>query len=599
MGELYSKLLMKHWHLDHDLELQRDVMAALIQRRSWATIILGQIIVVWAFAYVLWQENPEPDHFIWAGTLTAIILTQAAMTSGKDIRALCSAGLIQLRNRFTFTALLVGASWIASAIFLFPFGSGELQLFFTFAFGGMAMSAVATQHVFLPACFVSMGLSVPCLAVQFVRLDTEYSLLQAFLLLLYSLVLITMAVRFNDFSMKRLRLQREKETLLEAVSKKAQELEEARKAEEAARLEAEEANAAKSRFLAQSSHDLRQPLHAMGLFLETISSDAVNDEVGTVLEQVRRSLDVLSGLFDSLLDISLLDTGQVDVRKTTFRLGDVLEQIAHDFAPIAGNDTVELRVLKTEICLFSDPVIVRRMIQNLVSNALRYTPHGKVLIGVRRRSGRFAIEVHDTGHGIAQEDQERVFQEFTRLAQGKGEGDAPGLGLGLAIVKRLASILDLEIGVKSTLGAGSSFSLCGFEAADVPVEGAAPLAATMPITRFDGLQVAVIDDNTETLEATGALLAKWGCRVETSADGLLQTIMPDVLVCDFELGEGKTGLDVIARLRGDAGKPLPAVIISGNTSPELFKRTKALNLPLLRKPVRPAQLRSAMLSVLT
>jgi len=599
MNAALKNILDTYWYVDHDVSLQRDVLRTLIGSRSWAGIVFGQIFVAWAFAIIRWQADPNALFIVWALVLTFIVIGQAALTSNLIKGDLDEATIRLVRLRFTVFAALVGLCWIVAAFLLFPTESGELQLFFTFAFGGMAMSAVATQHVFLPACFASMGLAIPCLAIQFYRLDADYNLVQAILLVLYTVVLWSMAIRLHQFAMTRLRLQREKETLLEEVSKKAEELERARSAEREAREDAEEANAAKSRFLAQSSHDLRQPLHAIGLFLETIPANSIDNRVSHIIDRVKQSLDVLSKLFDSLLDVTLLDTGQVVVKKANFRIDDVLEQTRRDFAPIAKACNVDLRIVRSSLHIHSDPVIARRMIQNLVSNAIRHAENGQVLLGVRRRGRSASIEVHDTGRGISKEDQEKIFREFTRLDVQHTES-APGLGLGLAIVRRMASILGVQVEVSSKLEMGSVFQLNGFDVTEEPVVSVEPSTGQKAGPQLENLRVAIFDDDAETLEATGALLANWGCDVRLFSGWPADLgDRPQVLVCDYELGGGVKGTDVIGSIREQEGAGLPAIVISGNTSPELRARVQAMNIPILHKPVRPVQLRSAMLYALS
>ncbi|MEM7079966.1 MAG: hybrid sensor histidine kinase/response regulator, partial [Pseudomonadota bacterium] len=395
-----------------------------------------------------------------------------------------------------------------------------------------------------------------------------------------------LASMLSKFSLQTTRLQYERDLLLQQLTTRAQEMEDAKQ-------EAEEANLAKSRFLAQASHDLRQPLHAIGLFVETISNDNLTPRVNNIVERVQTSLGALSKLFDSLLDITQLDTRKINRNDMNFALQEMFDQLQQDFRPIAREQQVELRFARTSVAIRSDVILFGRLLQNLISNAIRYAPGGRVLVGVRR-GARYSIEVLDTGPGIAPEDQARIFQEFVRL-EPKDQLLAPGLGLGLAIVQRVAGILTLRLDLDSTPSRGTRFAVRGLEPATGALSPIVEETRSTPAHTLEGARICVIDDDVEVLEATERLLSQWGCQVQTTdkLEDVEDTV--DVVISDVELADGVNAFDVFGAQEPD----FELVFISGNTSAELRERANAHHAPLLHKPVRPVQLRSALLHVLT
>jgi len=566
---------------------QRRAAAALDQAADPA-VAAAQVAAAAFFAYVAARAQP--------GAWPALAPIALALAHGA--LALLNAHRSPPRPLAAATgfAAICGAVWSLSIVLFFPHGDPGLQLAAAFAVGGGALALAAAFHVHPPAGIAAIALPLPLFAALLLIEDAARNVPLAALLALLWGVLIWLSAQLSAAARARIALQAEKELLIESVASKARELEAARRAEAEARREAEEANASKSRFLAHSSHDLRQPLHAIGLFLETLPAGGDDPATAAVVDRVKQSLEVLSKLFDSLLDVTMLDTGQVEVKPQSFSIERLLSEIRDDFASVAETCEVELRLVPTRLWAHSDPLIVRRIVQNLVSNAIRHADRGAVLIGARRADGTVAIDVVDTGPGVRPEDHARIFQEFTKLEHDVRPDSPSGLGLGLAIVERLAKILGLSVALRSTPGRGSRFRLAGLARTEKPadVEDAAPPAGAAPDRR-----IAVFDDDPDTLKATGQLLARWGFAVDLYAEWPADLRAdPDVLVCDYRLGGAKTGLDVIEDVRAAAGRTVPALIVTGSALPELNRRGRELEIPILAKPARPAQLRSAILAAL-
>jgi signal transduction histidine kinase len=362
----------------------------------------------------------------------------------------------------------------------------------------------------------------------------------------------------------------------------------------------EAANLAKSRFLAAASHDLRQPLHALGLFVAQLRGSNRADERKRLMGRVDAALAAMNELFSALLDVSRLDAGALNPDLSEFPIQQLLTRIETTFAGVARGKKLSLRVLVCSEWVRSDIILLERILANLVSNAIRYTDAGRVVVGCRKRQGRLRIEVLDTGIGIPEDQQQKVFIEFCRL--GKPDGTQPaGLGLGLAIVDRLCRLLDHPIKLTSMVGNGSCFSIA------VPMAHLRedivkpPVAVWNRLGASNGKLVVVIDDDPMVLDGMGGLLRSWGCRVvagssdQAALAGLADyDDLPDVIISDYQLRDGKTGVEAIARVCDVLSARIPAFLMSGNTDPVLLREAQANGYLLLHKPVEPMALRATL-----
>ena len=362
----------------------------------------------------------------------------------------------------------------------------------------------------------------------------------------------------------------------------------------------EAANLAKSRFLAAASHDLRQPLHALNLFVAQLRTETDQAERSRVTAQIDAAVTAMNDLFNALLDISKLDAGVLAPEVTDFPLAHLLQRIERTFAPAAREKGLRLRMVPSDAWVSSDFILLERVLLNLVSNAIRYTDRGGVTVGCRRRGRRLRIEVWDSGIGIPEDQRENIFGEFYQLAGSERERRG-GLGLGLAIVDRLCRLLDHRLELTSTLGRGSRFaiSLPWVAAPREPVEySIASKALSDPAS---GKLIVVIDDDALVLDAMRGLLRGWGCRViaaETDSEVLTSLAgderRPDLIIADYRLGDGNTGIETIHRLRSALRAPIPAFLITGDIAPERLCEASANGLHLLHKPVGPMALRAML-----
>ncbi len=362
---------------------------------------------------------------------------------------------------------------------------------------------------------------------------------------------------------------------------------------------AEDASRAKSRFLAAASHDLRQPTHALGMFVARLGQLEHNTETSHLIERLDTSVQVMRDLLDALLDISRLDAGAVLVNLQAFMLSEVFEQLKTELALVAAEKGLSLRVRPCNAWVLSDPVQLRRILLNLLSNALRYTRAGNVLLACRVKDGGHSawIEVWDTGIGIAPEHQAEVFREFYQVDNLARER-SKGLGLGLNIVQRTARLLGHRLELCSRPGQGSRFRI------EVPLTAPAKKTDRRGPGRDQssndlvGLLVHVIEDDTLARAGLVNLLLSWGASVAeapnlaVALDQLREGLQPDLIVSDYRLPDKQNGIEAVRRLRLSAQKEIPACLISGDTDPELILAAKEVGLTLMHKPVRPAKLRS-------
>jgi signal transduction histidine kinase/DNA-binding NarL/FixJ family response regulator len=372
-----------------------------------------------------------------------------------------------------------------------------------------------------------------------------------------------------------------------------------RMSEELGRLyhQLEEANLAKSRFIAAASHDLRQPLHALNLFVTQLRNEKDQAEKTWVIGRIDAAVAAMNELFNELLDMSRLDAGVLVPSISEFPVDQLLERIEMTFTAAAREKGLRLRVVASGAWIRSDFILLERILLNLVSNAVHYTPAGGIVVGCRRRAGILRIEVWDSGIGIPEEQQRDIFSEFHRLST-HGQDHRGGLGLGLAIVDRLCRLLDCPIEVTSRPGRGSRFIISAPLAAPRELPEAPPQAAA---DQAMGKSVVVIDDDALVLDSMRGVLRGWGCRVvtATSEDTALAALSeaerpPDIIISDYRLSDGNTGFDVIERIRRAFGASIPAFLISGDTTPERLREARASGYYLLHKPVLPITLRSVV-----
>jgi signal transduction histidine kinase/CheY-like chemotaxis protein len=360
------------------------------------------------------------------------------------------------------------------------------------------------------------------------------------------------------------------------------------------------ANTAKSRFLAMASHDLRQPLHALGLFAAQLRTALKSREREKAVERVNAAVSEMGEMFNALLDISRLDAGVLTPKIVEFPVARLLQRVDATFDQAAGEKGLRLRVMRSDAWVRSDVLLLERILLNLVSNAVRYTSRGGIVVGCRRRGETLRIEVWDSGPGIPEGHRQNIFGEFFQLPASE-RNRYGGLGLGLAIVDRLRRLLNHEIELTSTVGRGSRFTILVPMAAKGVTSVETIRSLHPPAFAVEGKVILIIDDAPIVLEGTSGLLGKWGYAVVTagSDEAALSELAereqrPDLIISDYHLADGKTGIEAIERIEAAFGASIPAILISGDTAPERLRDARDKGYILLHKPVDPMRLRAVM-----
>jgi signal transduction histidine kinase len=371
---------------------------------------------------------------------------------------------------------------------------------------------------------------------------------------------------------------------------------------------AEKANFSKTRFLAAASHDVLQPLNAALLLMSTLNAVQQSDEGTRLCRQVEQSLETMDSLLRNLLYMSRLDAGDVKPNWQTVSLDSLFDSIASDFEPIARVRNLELRVRRSGLHVRSDPTMLRRTIQNIVANALRYSRRGGALLIAGRLRDKVHVRIADTGIGIEPERFQEIFIEFHRCAQGQDDLDSSsaGLGLGLAIVERMVETLDLKLTLNSRVGRGSCFHLTLPYQEPDPAPAAAKAASRsidkQSSTQLAGTCILVIENDLSALKAMDSLLSQWGCdlRLSSSAQETMSALnkdtlwLPDIIIADQHLNGNERGTSIIRIVRQLVGCPIPALVVTADPSEQLWAMADQGRFEVMQKPVKPAQLRALL-----
>ncbi|MFM2058657.1 MAG: hypothetical protein RLY71_3042 [Pseudomonadota bacterium] len=572
----------------HRAEIQEHQFGAL--QRNTPFIVLGSMLL----AVVVWWVLNGAVSAVVLGAWLALLLLHSVLRLGFWAwmqRRPAGPGGVDVRLRLhAALSLASGLLWGGGAFWLIGSPEVEHRLLVTFMLAGMVSSSLHSQTAYLPAFY---GFFVPC-AVGGVGanllLGGRFHLAVAISVLAYSLLAHRFARTLNANFLAGWRAHYQLADLAERL----------RLQKEAA----EQANLAKSRFLAAASHDLRQPVHALAMFIGTLQMQTLDAYVAELVQHAAEAVRSMDAMFTALLDISRLDAGVVQAEPRAVNLAALLDRLCAEMLPLAQAKGLALHCHAPALVVWSDALLLERILRNLLSNAVRYTERGRVVIGCRRRADRIEIQVWDSGCGIPAERQAEVFREFVQLQPGP---QRQGIGLGLAIVQRLAQLLQHPLRLQSWPGRGSMFGitvpLLTWTAAppDLALSG-----GSFPPGRASSRLVLVLDDDAGICTAMRLLLGNWGLRVIAATDcvALLaqatqQPEGPALIICDYGLGAGPNGLEVIELLRDEFNDETPAILITGNTAPERLQEALAAGHRLLHKPVQPEQLRQAIDEILT
>jgi two-component system, sensor histidine kinase len=431
---------------------------------------------------------------------------------------------------------------------------------------------------------------------------------------IFLLSFLGFARRHNRLITESFRMRYEKNDLIAELKQQSLaaetasiEAERAKQEAERAKEEAELANRAKSQFLATASHDLRQPLQAIALFSEALRERIYYPEVRSIVDNINASVDALQTLFNELLDISRLEAGVVEAVPIHFRANQLLDKLRTDYTPSAREKDLRLRVVPSELVLFTDPMLLERVVRNFVSNAVRYTNEGgAVVVGCRRqRDGKIRIEVRDTGVGIPQDEQQKIFEEFYQVENPERDR-RKGFGLGLAIARGIENIINCKIGLRSAPGRGSTFSIAVPRGAHAASPKAVVSNMKKQVKSLRGAFIVVLDDDHTVREAMQMLLTDWGCQViaEATVEEAAARIrhagrFPALIIADYRLRGSMNGIEAIDHIRALTKQSVPAVLVTGDTGAERLREVRESGITLLHKPVVVSQLSDTLSRLIT
>lgn len=580
---------------DRTLQIQEAIRSAFA---FVPATLAGHTIGMGVVTFLYWGSAPAMTlGMLWFGFLLIILLRLKLFLGFRSASVTTPQAWLRWGNLGKVGSLSSGAMWGAVAWLLYSHGNhtqqtGLIVLIYTYCIAGIPV--LSTQPKTLLAFTVMCG--APLVARLIMDGDIHSYKLAIMLLLIVALTTV-LARTYRQTVERVITLKQQSDSLLAQLRIE-------KEAADVARRQAEVANRAKTQFFTAASHDLRQPLHAMGLFAEALRQKSHNEEVSQLVNSINSSVDALEGLFSELLDITRIDTGGVEVKPAHFAVADILRKLRLHFEPNAFEKGLALRFRGMHHLVFADPLLVERVLRNLVSNAIRYTDDGTVLVSARKRGEHILLQVWDTGHGIPLQEQQHIFEEFYQLATNRPSTaeQRKGLGLGLAIVKRLAGLMNAPLTLRSEPGRGTVFSMQvpkGERSALQPpnLDRKGPLGITL-----EGRLIVVVEDEPAVRGGLEALLKGWGASLasfdsvtsasEWAASSSPEQVKPDLLIVDYRLENGQTGVQAIEALRSRFSSHLPAIVVTGSTMTGHEKEALDHNFHLLIKPVVPNKLRA-------
>lgn len=534
---------------------------------------------------VYWNHTAMGISLGWLMTSLVVVVFRYQLIASIGTGDLEQQELARIEKSAIRSSLYSGVLWcLAVFIFFNPEAVGT-QLYLLGTIFCLSSTAVILC-AWLPLTWYAF--SLPVLGAVFVRLLLEGSVGYngfAILTLLYFFAVMGVLKEQSKLAMNVSRLRFENLDLLEKLQKEKD--------------VAEQANLAKSKFLAAASHDLRQPMHSIGLFSAALQNHTNNPDARRLINYIGDSVASLDNLLSVLLDISRLDAGVLVPRKTHFRLSILLRKIENEYALQAAKNNLHWNMkVPGDIEVFTDEVLLETVLRNILSNALRYTESGSIELVVEPRCDNVSICITDTGMGIPPENQQAVFDEFFQVKQ-QGARNPSGLGLGLAIVKRIVQVLDCKLRLQSTPGVGTAFSI------EVPLGDARFIDVSgeerEAYKDCSGRHVLIIDSNPAVLLSTQALLQSWSCSVlavSSAAEAIeafrSRKFTPDVVLTDYRLEDGKTCLRLVQRLRALTRAPFEVIVTTGETAEQELRNLYSMSYAFLHKPVKPEMLRALL-----
>jgi signal transduction histidine kinase/CheY-like chemotaxis protein len=558
-----------------------------IMHGSIPVLLFANIVVVLALSYGFSDVIEQSAINICLGLLFVMVMVRGGLyLNYKD--KFDPQNLRPLVLSLIIGSALAGGLWATLSLLYLPENDQTYQVFLLGSLLAMAGGSAFTFSIYLPCYFAYIPATLLPITLQFFSMGDKFYNTLGIVSAAYLLVLTAFNIKINKNFKATLALRFENLSLIEQLKEQKE--------------DAERANNAKSKFLAAASHDLRQPLYALGLFTSVLDETIKYPKVKRVVEQINSSVSALTSLFDKLLDISQLDAGVVSVKKQDFALSEVFDKLSNEFSREAQEKNIDL-IWPTEYpAVHSEPDLLERILRNYLSNAIKYTQQGRVEVVCEARNGQVYIQVSDTGIGMTEQTLEEIYEEFYQVSNPERDRQK-GLGLGLSIVKRTADLLEHEISVTSSIGKGSVFSIAVTQAEMVSrdnIEVTEVSEQSQPTNKL----VLVIDDEESIREGLKCILELWQYKVITAVDfdhAMLQlkenNQKPDVIISDYRLKENRTGVQAIKAIHEKYGTDIPALLITGDMMQEKLIDIKNSKLEVLFKPVPAIKLRAFLRSV--
>lgn len=563
--------------------------------RNMPVALWGTALTAWICALSLNHVLHYHGTYVWAAWVTWWAWMGWWARAHLNGRLAARADALRYARVMRVVWMIQGLSWGAlSWLFVHPDQPASTVLVLGI-FSGLSSAGLAVLGMSWPMSVAFWLSGALTNATGLLQAQDGVHLTLAVGVLIYLVAMTVFSYHSARAAQRSIELHRENERLVSQLRDQTRRAQEARQLAEEASAEADAANRAKTVFLASVSHDLRQPLHAAGLYLDALNRQGWEGRAAHLLQQVQASQTAASDMLNTLLDFSRVDAGVVQAHRQPMALQPLLHRLVQELAPWAEEKGLALRLRDTRVVAHADPALVEMIVRNLLLNAIRYTERGAVLVACRRRGERVYVEVWDTGMGIPLHQQEAIFQEFHQL--GNPERDQrKGMGLGLAIVRGLARAMSVDVSLSSVPGRGSVFRLC------LPVSREAVTHVEVAPVMDDGLmglKVLLIDDDESVRQAMAELLSDWGCWCEVAesadaASAVLQRFEPDVLVCDHRLREGRSGVQAVEQVWARVQRRVPAVLVTADTTTERLREAHASGLLLLHKPVPARRLQDVL-----
>lgn len=562
--------------IEHDYNQRISNEYLLMHYRQLPAIIVAPALGAVFTAWVLW-DAVNTQYLEIGLTVIFCISVFRVIVYKKYFSSANSKKDQRLWSRIAiFTALVSGCIWGSSAIFLYPPLDSHYQVYMLVLLALVPIAPVASLAIYMPSFYAYY---IPCVTpFIYVLWNGQHRSEQttAVLLLMMMGATITFANKYSNILYDAIRMRLKNEDKKQSL---------------------EQVAVNKTQFLATASHDLRQPVHALGLFVESLLQKTADFKNNDLIKNIADSTRNLRIMLDGMLDISRLDANLVVINRQKFRPANLITSLAREYSQQAKQKGLKFRCFSTDIAINSDPVLLERILRNFLSNAIKFTKEGKVLFGVRRHVDSIDILVYDTGPGIPVDQLDDIFIEYIQL-DNRERGSKKGLGLGLSIIKRLADLLDHKIIARSGPDKGSVFGV------NVPiafgnVTELTDLTKVYSITSsfLKDYLVVVIDDDQSIRDAMAQLIRIWGGQSivsENVENAVYQFIYlkkePDLLILDYHLGNDKNAINAIQNINDVVNKRLPAIIITGDTSATLVREAHESGYLLLHKPVEPERL---------